>query len=319
MTDRRPGYPVLGGGLIATALVIFGLVAMIASPLTGTDGGTVAVVRNGGWFDTKDVRQIIQPGSSPQFSGWWSTVHRYPSTQRNFKVSSAQSSDSNEVINVPSKDGVALGIEGTFYFDLTRDEKTLAEFDDKFGTRTYTPAGTEDAKEAWRDEAGWNAFLDFTIGNLVQNDLRREVIGYTCPELIASCALAQNGPGATSAVTTVSTDKITAIQEAVNSSLKQDLRDNLGNDYFVNVKFVLAKVTLPESVQSAINDAQASFAAVTKAQAGLQQAQIDAQANGVKQDGYNKCPTCADIDRLKALPPGLTTYAPGAAFAVGGR
>lgn len=307
-----------GGGclgiFLAVAAVVAIFVTLIASPFTGTDGGTIAVVRNGGWFDSHDVRQIIQPGSSITPSGWWSSVHRYPSTQRNFKVSSAQSADSNEVINVPSKDGVALGIEGTFYFDLTRDEKTLGEFDNKFGTRTYTVPGTGDSKTAWADEQGWNAFLDFTIGNLVQNDLRREVIGYTCPELIASCSLAQNGPGA--APTAVTTDKINAIQTAVNESFKKDLQDNLGNEYFTNIKFVLAKVTLPDKVQGAINDAQSSFAAVTRAQAGLQQAQIDAQANAVRQNGYNACSTCADIDKLKALPPGLTTYAPGAGFAV---
>lgn len=304
----------LVAGLVAVIVVLGSFFAMISSPLTGTDGGTVAVVRNGGWFDTKDVRQVIQPGSSNQFSGWWSSAHRYPSTQRNFKVSSAPSADSNEVINVPSKDGVALGIEGTFYFDLNRDEKVLAGFDDKFGTRTYTTKEGE-AKEAWRGEDGWNAFLDFTIGNLVQNDLRREVIGYTCPELIASCSLAQNGPGAAAA--TVTTDKIAAIQAAVNASIKTDLRDSLGDEYFTNIKFVLAKVTLPQPVQDAINTAQSAFAGVTKAQAGLQQAQIDAQANTVRQQGYNSCATCAQIDVLKALPPGLTTYAPGTSFAVG--
>jgi hypothetical protein len=94
----------------------------------------------------------------------------------------------------------------------------------------------------------------------------------------------------------------------------------LGGPYFTNIKFVMSKAVLDDKVQGAITDAQAAFAAVTKAQAGKQAAQIEAETNAVRQQGYTTCPTCADIERLRALPPGLTTYAPGQAFAVtGGR
>jgi hypothetical protein len=81
---------------------------------------------------------------------------------------------------------------------------------------------------------------------------------------------------------------------------------------------VLSKVDLPTNVQEAINKAQAAFAGVTESRAALQKAQIDAQANAARQSGYNACPTCAQIDILKSLPSGLTTYAPGSGFAVTG-
>jgi hypothetical protein len=48
---------------------------------------------------------------------------------------------------------------------------------------------------------------------------------------------------------------------------------------------------------------------VTKAQAGLQQAAIDAQTNAKKQEGYNACPVCGQMDLLDHLPAGITTYA----------
>ncbi len=41
-----------------------------------------------------------------------------------------------------------------------------------------------------------------------------------------------------------------------------------------------------------------------------------AQANEQRQRGYVSCPACAAIDRLKAIPPNVTTYAPGAGFAI---
>jgi regulator of protease activity HflC (stomatin/prohibitin superfamily) len=72
-------------------------------------------------------------------------------------------------------------------------------------------------------------------------------------------------------------------------------------------------------VQEAINQAQAAFAGVTESQAALQRAEIDAEAHATRQNGYNACPTCAQIDILRSLPDGLTTYAPGTGFSVTGQ
>jgi hypothetical protein len=33
-------------------------------------------------------------------------------------------------------------------------------------------------------------------------------------------------------------------------------------------------------------------------------------------EGYENCPACAQIDLLKAIPPSVTTFAPGTGFAV---
>lgn len=298
----------------ASGVLVLVILLMLASPFTQTSGGEYAVVRNGGWFDDRQVQQVIPPGQGMTPSGLWSTVHRYPSTQRNFVVSSSPQADTNEVIQVPSKDGVLLGIEGTFYFTLNGDPQVLTDFDNKFGTRTY-PIKGDTALPSEGDE-GWNAFLSFTLGNLVQNDLRREVVKYDCAQLVASCSLAQNNANPQAVKT--DKDQILAIQQVVNTSIQTDIATTLGGAYFTGVQFVLAKVTLPGPVQDAVNNAQAAFAGVTSAQAGLQKAQIEAQANAVRQGGYTVCPTCADIDRLKALPPGITTYAPGAGVAVGG-
>jgi hypothetical protein len=289
--------------------------------LQSADGGTVIAVRNGGWLDSHDYREAVQPGSSLTFVGFWSEKHSYPANQRYFKVSARPDADSNEVINVPSKDGVPIGITGTFYFELNRDSATLGQFDDKFGTRTY-PGADGAQLHAWDGNEGWNAFLAATMGNLVQNALRQEVSGYACSDLISSCALATNGSNAQAVVDAAAqqqsgAQKIQAIQDAVNASFARDLKATLGGDYFTNIQFAIAGVALPDQVQNAVNDAQAAFAGVTKSQAALQQANIDAQANQARQNGYNSCSTCADIDRLKALPPGITTYAPGGSFAIG--
>jgi SPFH domain / Band 7 family len=317
------------------ALVVLGPIGGLLTAFTATDGGTISVIRNGGLLDDRAVRQvdgapqIVPPGSSLTYTGMWSSEHPYPAGQRNFVIAArpaaaapdADSSqvDSREVINVPSKDGVMIGVEGTFYFELTRDPTVLAQFDDKFGTRTYP--GADGARyAAWDGDAGWSAFLNFTLGNLIQNDLRRELVQVSCTDLIASCSLASNGAAPVVIDPDAApTDKIQNVQDAVNTQFAKDVEATLGGPYFTNIKFVMSKAVLPDNVQDAINDAQGAFAAVTKAQAGKQAAQIEAETNAVKQQGYNACQTCADIERLKALPPGLTTYAPGQGFAVGSR
>ena len=103
----------------------------------------------------------------------------------------------------------------------------------------------------------------------------------------------------------------------MNSGFAADVQNILGVPVLTNIQFALSKISLPDNVQQAINDAQGAFAGVTKAQAGLQQAAIDAQTNAKKQEGYNACPVCGQMDLLDHLPQGITTYAPGGAFAIG--
>jgi SPFH domain / Band 7 family len=311
--------------IAATALVVVlvGVVPGISflAGLTKADGGHVVVVRNGGPFDDNSIRQVIQPNSSLVSTGLYSSGHPYPSTQRNFKVSGAQNADSNEVINVPTKDGVLVGVEGTFYFDVNfTDQTVMRSFDDKYGTRTYPLAGGG-STYAWDGDDGWSAFLSFTLGNLVQNVLRQEIGDVECADLVASCSLAATSSAQAAAAVNPNAngnETINQVQQAVNDGFTKDVDDVLGVPVLIHPRFVLSKVDLPANVQDAINKAQAACAGVTESQAALQKAQIDAQANAARQSGYNSCSTCAQIDILKALPPGLTTYAPGSGFAVTG-
>jgi hypothetical protein len=307
------------GVVVIMVAVVPGLA--FVTGFTKADGGHVVVVRNGGPFDDNSIRQVIEPNSGLTSTGLFSAEHPYPSTQRNFKVSGAKNADSNEVINVPSKDGVLVGVEGTFYFDVNfGDEKVMRAFDDKYGTRTYpTPGGN--ATYAWDGDDGWSAFLEFTLGNLVQNVLRQEIGNVECADLVASCSLAANASAQAAAVdpNANGNQTINQVQQAVNDAFTQDVDTVLGVPILIHPRFVLSKVDLPANVQQAINQAQAAFAGVTESQAALQRAQIDAKANAARQSGYVSCPTCAQIDILKSLPDGLTTYAPGQGFAVTGK
>jgi len=323
---RGPILLVLGslGGLLVVVLVLLA----VTTGFDKTSGGEVGVVRNGGPLDNNKIRQVIQPASNLTWTGLWSSTHKYPSQQRFYTITSDEKRGDRpgvDVVRVPSSDGVDMGLEGTLYFSLTTDEASLRAFDDKFGTRRFRAVdGTP--YYAWEGDDGWLAFLDQIIRPIVDNDLRAQVADFRCAQLVSSCALVQNSPTQPTLPTPVpapgktgaNNTNIAQIQNAINSSLLDDLKATLGGDFLTGIRFNLVKVTLPEEVQAAVNQAQAQFAKVSEAQAKVAQAVAEAQANERRQLGYTKCPTCAQIDItkaqaevVKAIPANVTVYAPG--------
>lgn len=324
---RKPGRRVLPivSAVAASVIVLFIALIGVFGSFDKTSGGEIGVVRNGGLFDNNKIRQVIQPGSGLTWTGLYSTTHKYPAQQRFYTITAdAGRGDRTgvDVVNTPSSDGVEMGIEGTIYFTLNLDQKSMRAFDDKFGTRQFRGLdGT--LRYAYDGDEGWSSFLDAIVRPVIDNDLRIQISKFRCAELVSSCALvqngAQNGQGGAQVGPQAgqqNNTNIAKVQDAVNQSLAGDLTDMLGGDFFEGIKFNLAKVTLPQTVQDAVNKAQAAYAAVSEAQAKVAQAQAEADANKKRQEGYNACPACAQIDVIKALPPGVTTYAPGANTAV---
>ncbi|GAA1294328.1 hypothetical protein Psi02_41740 [Planotetraspora silvatica] len=302
--------------LIVIVLIVLAVPTVIGAfnGFERTSGGDVAVVRDGGPLDNNKVRQVIDPASGVTWIGWWSQIHRYPAQQRFYTITSTAGQGERsgvDVVTVPSSDGVNMGIEGTVYFALNLDHATLKSFDDKFGTRKFRSAagGTF---SPWDGDEGWSAFLDQIIRPVIDNDLRTQVNAFRCAELVSSCALVQNNSNQQGGLQQQGNNaNIAKIQDAVNTSLAEDLKSTLGAEFLTNIHFNLSRVTLPPEVQAAVDKAQAAFAQVTEAQAKVASARAEADANKARQDGYNKCPTCAEIEKLKALPQGITVYAPG--------
>lgn len=318
---------------LGTIIVVVGLIVLLTwqgESFGSTDGGHVAVVRNGGPFDNTKIRQVLTPSSGRTNIGMYSTMHDYPVSQRYFTISSSgTNADANESVVVPTADGVQVGIEGTAYFTLNTSPadkyRVLKDFDNKYGTRTFRCTGTKDSKHVYDGDSGFSCFLDQIVSPIINNDLRVSVGDLRCADLVASCSLVQNTTGTASIDQTKvgqGNHNLGKIESDISSSLQQDLNQTLGGNFLQVERFNLAKVDLPQSVQKAIDDAQSNFASVTQAQAEqkkaliqaqtrLQQAKIDSQANDARQSGYNNCPACQQIDILKALPQGITVYAPG--------
>ncbi|WP_214324311.1 SPFH domain-containing protein [Nonomuraea sediminis] len=295
--------------MIIAAIVAIPLLIGGVRGLESADAGVVAVVRDGGPLDDNRVRQVIDPGSGLEWTGMWSSIHRYPAQQRFYTITADPKRASRlgvDVVTVPSSDGVNLGIEGTLYFTLNLDHETLKRFDDKYGTRTFRSQNDE-SLYAWDGDDGWSAFFGQAVRPVIDNALRTEIGAMRCNELMPSCSLLQSA----SLKPLDSNTNIARVQNAVNTALARDLPQTLGGDFLTGMHFTLAKVSLPAEVQQAVDRSLAASAAVSEAQAKVAQARAEADANRARQDGYDKCPACAEIDKLRSLPQGITVYAPG--------
>ena len=293
-------------------VVVLGLIVVSAS-LQGCfskpNAGEIGVVRNGGPLDNKNIRGVIDNGAGLTYTGLYSTVHYYPvdSQQRFFRMATCggaicQGAD-GLAVTVPTSDGVDVTIEGTFYLNTVFNNtdagrKALKAFDTQFATRTFQ------GSHAYEGTVGWEKFLAAIVEPSVVNNLRESIAGVPCADLVASCALVQNG-GARVVVKGDTQSNVARIQKTVQEGLTEDLDETLRQNYFGNVQFRLSRVVLPEQIQAAINEAQSAFAQVSQAQARVQSARADAQANRERQRGYNACPACQRIDLVKALPSGL--------------
>lgn len=305
-----------GVGCLTAVVVVGALFVGIPAVMSfdSTDAGHVKVVRNGAPWGDKNISKVIQPGSGASYVGIWTTVHEYPATQSSYTITDDPKEGDTpgvDVISVPSQDGVQMGIQGTLYFSLNTDKKAIEEFDNKFGTRGFTYGG--ESGNAYDGTKGFGIFLNQIVRPVINNAVRQAIATKKCSDLLASCALVQNSGQAVDLTKVPNGNvNITDVQTAIDSALQNDINATLGGNYFTGIKFTLNKVDVPQNVQDAINQAQTAFANVSKSQAAIAAAQADAKANETRQQGYNACPTCAQIDELHALPPGVTVFAPGA-------
>jgi regulator of protease activity HflC (stomatin/prohibitin superfamily) len=332
-TKTRKGWTparITAAAAAGLVLVVVGFPVLFAfiGSWDNIDAGHVAVLRNGG-FANQNIRGFLNPGAGMTYTGLFSTEHIYPAQQQVYTISAdpAQGSTATaDSIDVPSSDGVEITIDGTLYYSLNLDQRALGQFDDRYGTQTYTWNGQ--ALHPYDGSDGWNAFINAVVRPTLQNELRTALSQVSCASVDPACALVKNSTQAAAAASGSSSSdgNLAKIQDQINSELQTDLDNQLGTvpgpdktteGYFQGLRFTISTVTLPGSVQTAIDTAQAAFAAVSSAQASVNAATLQAQANEITEKGYALCPACAAIAEEKALPPNITTYAPGAGVAVG--
>jgi regulator of protease activity HflC (stomatin/prohibitin superfamily) len=317
--ERGIGFAI---GAIGVGLLVIILALVALGSLARTGPNEVGVVYNGGPLDKKTQRQLIAPSSGLTWTGWLSQDPRlYPSegSPRRYIITSTPGRGDRvgvDVLRVPTADGVDVGLEAkisfTTAFTGVGDDKLMKEFDARFGNRTYPIPGGGTRLHPWEGDEGFGAFLDTEFRPVLDNALRETIGQFQCKELVSSCALLASTTGALDKASGDQTNaNLVQVQAAIAKALNSDLSGNLGGSYFKSVQVIVSAVRLPDTVQKAVDDAQAQFAEVNKTRADLQRAQIRKKVNDTLGRSYENCPACAEIDALKSIPANVTAISLG--------
>jgi regulator of protease activity HflC (stomatin/prohibitin superfamily) len=297
------------------ALGLACVVLVTGARVSRQDAGHVGVVRNGGPVDDRKIRQILMPGARVTWIGLFSQSPReYPAARVTLLytvTSDARRGNRHEVdvVSVPTKDGVLVGLEGTVFFRFVgeRNPDLLRRFDQTYGQRRYAVVGEKARLYPWEGDDGFGALLDATFRPVLDNDLRQEVGRFSCADLVSSCVLVHRLTKDQRAGARLKPNaNIAEIQQRLNRSLAADIRNTMGGDYFWDVHIRLTKVTLPPNVQTAIDDVHAKYVAVNGAKAEVRRARYEAKRNELLAKAYNRSPALARIDAIKAAPKGAT-------------
>jgi hypothetical protein len=310
--SRQRSLRVAAGLVTLMALGIIFLVSGIT--VARQDVGHVGVVRNGGPLDKRDIRQILLPGQRLTWTGLFSqSPHEYPAAHVEllYTVTSDPargSRDGVDVVSVPTRDGVRVGLEATIFMHFVgdRDLTLLRRFDRGHGTRKFP---TRDGRDLypWDGEDGFAAFLDSVFRPVLENDLRREIGRFRCEQLVASCTLLRHASRpATVGAREISSLNLARVEERLTTSLEQDLADTLEGPYFWGIHFRLSAVRLPGTVQGVIDDVHAKYAAVSRARAQVAAARYEDARNRILAKTYQRSPALARIHAIQAAPKGAT-------------
>jgi len=217
----REGFPNLPSGRHVArwvALAIAGIVALVlVSTLLGsvrkTPRDRIGISYGGGPIEGQHFQRIVQPGSNLFINGFADKLYLYPVTQRNYIIS--KRSDEGDVqgedsVTAPSKDRIPIEFQAAVYFKLNTDK--LRKFHEQIGLKyqAYT-------------EAGWDRMLNNSFRQQIEFAFQREARKYDAADIYAN------------------TDVLTQIQREVGTTLKENVNNVLGDEYFCGPTFTSAR------------------------------------------------------------------------------
>lgn len=295
---------------VVSLIVVVGIVTSLSN-FKGTDPGVVCVVQEGGPFDGRAVKEVRQGGEGPKFIGWSNVQRCFPSTQRNYTLSSnAAESDSKSVddVTVPTLDAVNVHIQGQALFTLNTDPKVIEAFYKAYGVRAYN------GLVPYEGDDGWESYLAVQFRPILENALRESVGSFRCTELNNTCQYVQNADQAVRGKTEEvdANQNLDKAQRSIEQRLQSGLNSTLGGNYFTNIRFRLKGVTFDRGVAQQVAAAQAKRTEVATASLEAQRKVQEAKGNTnvareqaeqirVKARAYRSSPQQADIEKLKAL------------------
>lgn len=200
-----------GDALGVIAVWLIGCLAF-AFPLKKVDQGNACLSYGGGIVEGRHFQGVERPG--PLFlNGWGDKLYCYPSTQRNYIVSSRHNEGDvrgGDLITATTADSVAVQFEVATYFKLNTNDDVLQRFHEEIGLKY----------EAWNED-GWKSMLNDSFRQQIENSLQERAREYDVEALYSD------------------PDTLETIQAQVGNTLRRRVAETLGGDYFCGPTFVI--------------------------------------------------------------------------------
>lgn len=295
-------------GVFLILVVFVGACASVTS-FKGVEPAEACIVKEGGPFDGRSIKEVRQPAEGPKFIGPFNKQQCFPATERQIRLTDNDQGDRDEAAyKTPTVDAVQVHIDGQLRFALNTDPDTLKDFYRRYGVRTF------DGKHPYDGDEGWTNFLRAVVIPILQTSIREVVGEYPCIELNNQCQYVQNIEAATKGDVKQVHQKLEIIGSTIAEKFQANLKATLGGDYFdpQRIRFNLVRAGFDPSVQREITASQAKRAELAKAQLEAQRQQREAhgkllvarenaKAIQVKARSYSHNPDQAAIDKLHAL------------------
>lgn len=235
--------------LISTLLLCVLLVGALAA-CASSASDEVTVCKNGGPFDGKDVRMVVDPGQGPEAKGLFTDCFSYPVSTRIYAAGSDDGADRGP-LTCTTSDAVAIRMAVSVRFTLNTESHELIEQEFNEVLNRY---------DAHTDE-GWDRMLDATIGRELDSQVEATCRSYTGREL------------------TSGEDSLAEVQSALAANLRNRINDNVGVTLFCGPGVPYGEDDCPEltvSVTRLIADSEATreaFESEVRAEAETRAAQ----------------------------------------------
>lgn len=189
--------------------IIYPAVLLLAGLLGGcgclaqSPSDRVAVCRNGGPFDDRDVRQIIDPGQGPANVGLYTDCFTYPVSTRIYTASSDEGAD-GPALSCTTSDAVGIKMAVSVRFTLNTESHDLIEREFNEVLNRYD-AHTDD---------GWDRLLQDTIRRELDSQVERTCRDYEGREMASGGQALQD------------------VQDALGANLRDRINRNVGVTLF---------------------------------------------------------------------------------------